>query len=292
MFEFGQLKDKSIADKIIQKLETRMIKASYQIDSQEVIHLYIETEEDIEIATDIFRVSMGFTPVFLPDQEWESFSKTKLKFITLSLMTISVLVFIWAKYLGFESVLNFLSFSNNIRYPFESVFDGQVWRLLTPAFIHFNFIHLLFNMSWLFQLGKVLEQELGTKSYILFLIVLAIFSNVGQAFVSQGYFGGMSGVVYGLFGFIWVISQIDKEWKHRLPKRDIALMVGWLILCLTGLLGNVANTAHAVGISTGMCFALIKSLKVSKSFSQSFKYFLISLGILIISVGWDIYNMK
>jgi len=129
---------------------------------------------------------------------------------------------------------------------------GQVWRLITPIFVHFSILHLLFNMLWLRDLGSLIEARASTLKLLLLVLVTGIASNIGQYLMSGPSFGGMSGVVYGLFGYIWMRGKFDPSSGMFLTDQTIMIMVGWYLLCLTGIIGSIANTAHTVGLVLGM----------------------------------------
>ncbi len=136
---------------------------------------------------------------------------------------------------------------------------GQVWRLITPIFIHFGFIHILFNLLWLKDLGTIIEYRLGSWILAIQILVMAALSNLGQYWVSGPTFGGMSGVVYGLLGFIWIRGKFDPASGLHLHKPVVIWMIAWFFICLTGLIGNVANTAHGVGLAVGMAWGFLSS---------------------------------
>ena len=77
---------------------------------------------------------------------------------------------------------------------------GEVWRLITPIFMHGGFLHIIFNMYWLYFLGGVMEAKLGIGRFLGFVILAALLSNIGQYIAEGPFFLGMSGVNYGLFG--------------------------------------------------------------------------------------------
>ncbi|HBN74404.1 MAG TPA: hypothetical protein DD473_01010 [Planctomycetaceae bacterium] len=154
-------------------------------------------------------------------------------------------------------------------YPgFQEVRAGEIWRLFTPVFIHFDAFHLLFNMYWLYLFGAMLEPRLGSWRFLLMVLVIGILSNVGEYYFRvpllewrpDPSFGGMSGVNYGLFGYIWVKGSLEPEAGIALPQFTIYLMIGFFFLCMTGLIGPIANGAHAFGLLIGCAIAGIGTL--------------------------------
>ena len=141
---------------------------------------------------------------------------------------------------------------------------GQVWRPVTPIFLHFGLVHLLFNMMMLWQLGGTVEQRRGPWRFLLFVLGCAAASNLAQYYLGGGFypggfwprpsplFGGMSGVIYGLFGYVWMKSRYDPGLGLWIGPRTVFYMIAWLFLCMTGLLGPVANVAHVVGLIVGV----------------------------------------
>ena len=61
----------------------------------------------------------------------------------------------------------------------------------------------------------------------------------------------MSGVNYGLFGYLWIRGKLDPTFGFQLDPSTIAIMLIWFGVCLIGLMPNVANTAHAIGLISG-----------------------------------------
>ena len=88
--------------------------------------------------------------------------------------------------------------------------QGEYWRLLTPAFLHFGWLHIVFNSLWLWELGTRVERAMGSAQLLGLFTVIALVSNTAQyLFGGPGIFGGMSGVVYGLLGFSWVGARLN-----------------------------------------------------------------------------------
>lgn len=90
---------------------------------------------------------------------------------------------------------------------FEKIRQGEVWRLVTPIFLHQNLFHLLFNLLWIYLLGRQIEANLGAFRYILFCIIVTVISNTAQYMMSGPNFLGISGLVCGMVTFIWVRMQ-------------------------------------------------------------------------------------
>jgi len=152
-----------------------------------------------------------------------------------------------------------------------SIRSGQVWRLVTPIFIHYGIWHLVFNMFWLFDLGGQIENRRGTRYMVLLVLVLAVLSNIGQGleasfFAGRGFaFGGMSGVGYGIFGYLLIKVRFGNKEQYLLSPTTVVIGLVWFVLCLarsfpetSGMLSfipPIANSAHTVGLFAGMAIA-------------------------------------
>ncbi len=128
---------------------------------------------------------------------------------------------------------------------------GQVWRLVTPIFLHFGILHLLFNMMWLRDLGGFMQNRFGALYLGCLIVAIAIASNLAQFWWGGHNFGGMSGVNYGLFGFLWMRGKFDRFAGWQLNPAVVQTMMVWFFLCFTPLLPGIANGAHLVGLLVG-----------------------------------------
>jgi GlpG protein len=169
-------------------------------------------------------------------------------------LLICIIVFVLS-YLGaFPAIYSAL----NIRSLDELAQTHEWWRLFTPAFIHFTAMHIVFNLIWWWILGSQLERIFGTASLALIFAIAAISSNVAQLLVSGPNFGGLSGVVYSLFGFVWWIGFLRPRWGIGLPNNLVIFLLGWIVVGYLGILGlNMANEAHLIGLVSGCLMALV-----------------------------------
>lgn len=136
--------------------------------------------------------------------------------------------------------------------------SGELWRLITPIFIHFSYLHILFNGLWLWVFGEKIEHECGSLTMATAVFTTGLTGNMLQAWVIEpSFFGGLSGVVYGLLGFIWIWQLRVPSANLRIPNAMIIVMIAFLALGYTGILnvfssGKVANAAHLGGLLAGM----------------------------------------
>ena len=145
------------------------------------------------------------------------------------------------------------------------VFSGEVWRLFTPMFIHFGPLHLIFNMMWLYQLGCMIEARQGSLTLLVIVLVSALVSDLAQYYVTDyALFGGMSGVVYALAGYVWTRGKYDRASGLFLDGQTMIMLLAWLVICYTGLIGHVANTAHLVGLIVGTIWGGASAFVASK----------------------------
>lgn len=171
--------------------------------------------------------------------------------VTLVVFTFCWLVFI-ASNLGWErEAFKQLHFFNklNTEHFFENPF-----RLLGPVFFHFSLLHIAFNTMWWWQIGGSIEKVMGKGELIQLFLLSAILSNLGQFLVSGPNFGGLSGVVYGVVGYVWFAGWLAPEKELSLSKPIVGFLLFWLLLGFVDVLPvNMANTAHLLGLVAG-CF--------------------------------------
>lgn len=152
--------------------------------------------------------------------------------------------------------------------PLAEVARGEWWRLITPIFLHGDMLHLVFNMLWLFELGGMVERRRGSLMFAALVLFTALVSNTGQALMPSAMGGspfaiGMSGVVYGVFGYLWIGGMLRPEAGMRLSPNIEMLMIVFLLLGFTQILDRllgmqIANWAHLYGLFAGAGFVYVE----------------------------------
>ena len=145
--------------------------------------------------------------------------------------------------------------------PAASLKRGQVWRAITPIFLHFGLIHLALNMFMFASFGKLVERWVGTPKFAAMVLVMAILPNLLQGLAPEWMhgsfsFGGISGVLYGLFGYVWIRTSINPMHGIAIPFPMIAILVGLIVIGLSGLVPNwpFADLCHLGGLLVGVAF--------------------------------------
>ncbi len=142
----------------------------------------------------------------------------------------------------------------------QDIWNGQVWGLVTPVFIHGGVLHLLFDMLWLVQLGRILERTLPPAIYLGFIVLAAAVGSATEMLVSGTTGIGMSGVVYAMFGLMWAGRGAYPVWGAIANRDNLRYMVGWGLFCIVGTylhFLNIANGAHVGGFLLGLCIGYL-----------------------------------
>jgi len=143
----------------------------------------------------------------------------------------------------------------------DTLSKGQVWRLITPDFLHFSWPHLIFNSVMLWFLGSQIEFIDGRTRLLVLALVASLLSNGLQYLVTGPLFGGLSGVVYAIMGYCWLSQR--RLPRFQFPPALITFALAWMVLGFTPLpnmlgMGNMANEAHLGGFVAGLLVAAIK----------------------------------
>jgi membrane associated rhomboid family serine protease len=158
-----------------------------------------------------------------------------------------------------EEALAPFMISNVTGKALPEVMRGEIWRLLTPIFAHGGLMHIVFNMMWLWDLGAMIESRKGSLTLALLVVGVGVLSNLGQYFLAGPSFFGMSGVVYGLLGYAWMHTKFAPEAGLHIRQDTVWMMIVWFFLCLLGVVGRIANGAHAVGFGVGIAWGYVSA---------------------------------
>jgi membrane associated rhomboid family serine protease len=135
---------------------------------------------------------------------------------------------------------------------------GELWRLVTSMFPHADILHLGFNIYWLWVFGTLVEEVFGHFKTAGLIVLFALGSgSLEFAFAMGGV--GLSGVVYGMFGLLWVLAPRDDRFRDGVDQNTILLFVGWFFFCILATVMNifpVGNIAHGAGAVLGILTAI------------------------------------
>jgi membrane associated rhomboid family serine protease len=179
--------------------------------------------------------------------------------VTLAAIAASVVIFI-----GLTIENDYQSWGTLNRWGYlsaEDVWRGGYWGLVTSAFVHFAIWHLALNVYWLAVLGARMERVIGSPAYLAFFIGAAFVSSACQMGLGDDTGIGASGVVYAIFGFMWIGCPQFPAFRQVLDRQTVQLFMAWLFVCIivTYLkvlaVGNVAHfTGFLFGVLVAACF--------------------------------------
>lgn len=190
--------------------------------------------------------------------------------VTISSILLSVVIALFSWYVS-DSLLHLFLFQDITIVNGKAVFleaslpwvSGEYWRFITPAFLHFGWLHLVFNSLWMWEFGRRIEQRQGSLRVIVLLLIVGTVSNLAQfLWAGSALFGGLSGVIYGLAGYCWLWSKLVPAQRFNMPDSLFYALVAIMLVMMTGIfgtlgLGEIANTAHFIGLVAGLVCALI-----------------------------------
>jgi len=135
------------------------------------------------------------------------------------------------------------------------VAQGDWWRLITTAFLHYGPIHLGFNMLFLYWIGTPVEQYLGRSRFLIVYFVSSLAGSAGAlVFAPSAVTVGASSAIFGILGAALVL---ERQRNFVLGGSALALIVINLILSFT--LSNISVGGHIGGLIGGILCTLILS---------------------------------
>lgn len=280
MIQFGSLPNVRAAQALIDYLKGLNIYCQMQQLETNEVALFVENPKDLEkAANELEYFVYHSTDRKYLQASWDHGStQTKLNYgnpssqllkafldacgpLTLTIFIVCLVIFaLWN--LGYANslfaTLGFFGATSNEGF-------SQLWRIFTPSLLHFSAMHLIFNLLWWWYLGGKIEKKLGFNTLLILLVVGGTLPNFIQYVVSGPNFGGLSGVVYALAGYTWIMGIKKPSSGIFLPNSYMAFMMVWLLLGFTDFTGlSMANGAHIGGLLVGLAQGLFDSRNTSR----------------------------
>lgn len=202
----------------------------------------------------------------------------KIPPITLCLLVVCIAVSLLTKFTDVRndsfamSMLDRLSFVSMGAFaesegdPGASLKRGEIWRVITPIFVHGSPIHLAMNMMGLVFLGRLAERLVGTPRYALMVLILGALPIMLACLMPMEWDGsprtfGISGLVYGLAAFLWLLSSNRPELGFQIPNSFIVLMLVVIALGFLNVIGGLSNWGHLGGFVAGLGLAAMNPVR-------------------------------
>jgi membrane associated rhomboid family serine protease len=135
------------------------------------------------------------------------------------------------------------------------VVQGEIWRLITPIFMHSGFTHMLFNSFSLVLFGPALERIVGKRRFILLYVLTGLLANVATLILMPLTYThvGSSGAIYGLFGFYAAMIFFKQQILSK-ENSQVILTITAIGVIMTFFQPNINITAHLFGLLAGFLF--------------------------------------
>lgn len=223
------------------------------------------------------------------DEIKESFRKGntlhKLIYLNLGLFLavqiVRIILFLSNSYDLFPGFLNYLAVPANLE-----VLSHRPWTLITYMFLHVDFIHILFNLLWLYWFGTVFIQELGLKKllstyllggliggilYVIFYNIFPVFEGVRETSIALGASASVMAVVVAAATY-----QPERRMHLILIGPVKIIYIALIMFILTSMVDFSTNTggkiAHIGGALTGFLFAYY--YRRGKDLTRGFDHFM------------------
>ncbi|WP_162063567.1 rhomboid family intramembrane serine protease GlpG [Vibrio taketomensis] len=225
--------------------------AQHQVETEAELQMFLNNPNDTKYQAASWDVADSRKNVFRYNSpSMMAMIKAKAGPFSLLIMATCIVIFALQQFGMGQTVFNALHF------PAFSGQEWQIWRWFSHALLHFSVMHIVFNLLWWWQFGGDIEQRLGSGKLVQIFLISAAVSGFGQYWVEGANFGGLSGVVYALVGYIWMLGYRAPSKGLIMPKPLLGFMLVWLVLGFVQPFMAIANTAHLVGLLSGIAIGV------------------------------------
>ncbi|QPB41607.1 rhomboid family intramembrane serine protease [Rodentibacter haemolyticus] len=145
-------------------------------------------------------------------------------------------------------------------YPIYPDQERELWRYVTHSLVHLSNIHIIANLSWFWLFGGVIERYFGGFKLFLLFLLSALISGIAQNYFSGPDFFGLSGVVYAVLGYVFVVDKLNAN-LFDLPKGFFTMLLVGLAFGFISPLFDIyiGNAAHISGLLVGLVWGFADS---------------------------------
>lgn len=176
--------------------------------------------------------------------ETDSIFEPKKPLITYILLGIISIIFLISMFISHDYIIYYFGVNK------EFIRNGEIYRLITGAFIHVDPIHFITNAYSLFIIGKLVENFFGKKKYLLIYFISAITSSLLSIAMNDGFSIGASGAIFGLFGSLIYFGYHYRVYFGNVLLNQI-LPIVIINLFLGFMIPGIDNFAHIGGLIGG-----------------------------------------
>ena len=187
--------------------------------------------------------------------------------VTIFLLALTTLVFIAMQVIYFgNATSNQAIFNTGGMYgAYVSLFPSQLWRLVTPIFVHIGWEHFFFNALTLYFVGQIAEQILGHHKFLALYVLSGIVGNIFTLFFTPNVIAaGASTSLFGVFAAIMVAGYFGRNpYLKELGRNYQALIIVNLIFNL--FTPSIGIAGHIGGLVGGVLCAIFLPTLVEKN---------------------------
>ncbi|UUX34580.1 rhomboid family intramembrane serine protease [Fundicoccus culcitae] len=173
------------------------------------------------------------------------------------------------------------------------VFGNEWWRLITAAFVHIGFEHILMNGISIYFIGSELEQIMGHWRFAILYLVSAIGGNILSFAFSPNVSAGASTALFGTFAAFLVLAYLYPNYRYLTVRaRSFAMLL--LINLIMGLFSTgIDYWGHIGGAIYGVLITFVLGLPQKNDFPKRYKAIalLVIIGISALLIWFGIQKV-
>ena len=166
-----------------------------------------------------------------------------------------------------------------------AVKNGQWYRIITSAFIHYDLIHIICNMTSLYIIGTQLESFIGKKRYIIIYLNSAIIGSLLSCVLSGYSSLGASGAIFGLLGAILYFGYHYRIYLGSVLRQQIIPVIIFNLV-LGFIIPNIGVSAHIGGLIGGflsmIAVGVENKTKKSEKINGSISLFILMIFLILL----------